>query len=429
MEYNKINCESYNIHTIKTDKFKTCRMEIVFSRKVDKEKMQEFTFLSDVLTDSSAYYTRRKDIAIRLEELYKTIFYGTTNKVGNLFTTSFVLEFIAPAFIKDKDYFDEVLSFPFKIINNPRVKNKEFDLVNFNIVKRRMEDEIASIKESSEKLAILNALAKMDKDSPSSYKVLGTKEMLNNITPSSLYKSYTDLFMHSHCDIYLIGNINMDEAVKITKDNFKCHVIKLNKPSLIVGNKLRKKPLQVEEKADFIQSTLVMIYNISSLEKELKDSAFHVFNYLFAAGGISAKLYQKLRVENSLCYSVKSLYLKYDELLIIEVSLDKKNVSKAEKLIKKTLKEMINGKFSEEELNDAKKNLVFSLKMSSDNNISILNNYIFHYLDELPLIEDRIKNIQEVKREDLIKCGKHLVLNTIYIQNPSKNESDSNERN
>ena len=28
MEYKKYNCNSYNIHTIKTDKFKTVRMEI-----------------------------------------------------------------------------------------------------------------------------------------------------------------------------------------------------------------------------------------------------------------------------------------------------------------------------------------------------------------------------------------------------------------
>ncbi len=429
MEYNKVNCDSYNIHTIKTDKFKTTRMEIIFSREVDKDKMQELTFLSDILTDCSKEYTRRKDIAIRLEELYKTIFYGTTNKVGNLFTVSFILEFINPEYINDNKYFKDVLTFPFKIINNPRVKNKEFDIVNFNIIKKRMEEEIKSVKESSEKLAILNALSKMDSNSPSSYRVLGDLKTLNKITPSSLYETYMDLFNHSNCDIFLIGNINMNEAIKIIKDNFKYHVIKLNKPNLLINNNIRKKPLIVSENVNFVQSTLVMVYNIHNLSKELKNTAFHVFNYILASGGILAKLYQKLRVENSLCYGVKSLYLKYDELLIIEVSLDKNNISKAEKLIKKGVKEMLNGDFSDNDLEDAKRNLLFSLKMAKDNNISIINNYLFHHYDDLPLIDERIKLIEKVTKEDLIKCAKHLVLNTVYIQCPDNKDGDFDARN
>ncbi len=416
MEYKKINCNSYNIHTIKTDKFKTVRMEIIFSREVKKEEMPIFTFLSDIMSDSSKDYQRRKDIAIRLEELYKATFYGATNKVGNLFTISFILEFIAPQYINEPDYLKNVLKFPFEVINNPRVKNKEFDLTNYNIVKKRIIEEIESVKESSDKLAIINALEKMDSTSPSSYKVLGDKEDIEKITPQSLYDAYLDLFNHSNCDIFLIGDINMDECVQIIKDNFKNHVIKLSKPRIIVNNKLRKKVLKVVENSNFVQSTLVMIYNIKSLDKLMKDATFHVFNYLLGSGGISSKLYKNLRVDNSLCYSLRSLYLKYDELLLIEVSLDDSNIKKAEKLIKKSLNEMINGDYTEEVIKDAKKNLIFSLKMGCDNNVSILNNYVFNYFDNLPLLEERIKLIENVQKEDLIKCGKALSINTIYVQ-------------
>lgn len=420
MEYRKFDCNSYKIHTIKTDKFKTVRMEIIFSREVDKKTMPVFTFLADLLTDCSKKYKRRKDIAIRLEELYKAVFYGVTNKVGNLFTTSFILEFIDPSYIKDEDYLNNVLRLPFDIINNPQVKNNEFDLNNFNIIKKGILEEIEALKESSDKLALLNALGKMDNNSPSSFRVLGTKEDIENITPFNLYEAYQDLFNHSNCDIFIIGNINMDESVKIIKDAFRNRVIKLKKPKLLVNNNIRKKPIKVEEKSNFIQSTLVMVYNIHGLEKIDKTAPFHVFNYILGSGGINAKLYQKLRNENSLCYSVRSLYLKYDELLIIEVSLDESNVKKAEKLIRKCIDEMLNGKYTDEVLEDAKKNLIFSLKMGTDNNVSILNNYVFNYFDELPLLEERIELIKSVKRTDLIKCAKSLVLNTIYVQKPSK---------
>lgn len=421
MEYKKYDCNSYNIHTIKTDKFKTVRMEIIFSRKVEKEKMPIFTFLCDLLTDCSKQFQRRKDMAIRLEELYKTTFYGVTNKVGNLFTTSFILEFIDPKFISEKNYLKDVLSFPFQILNNPKVKNKEFDITNFNIIKRRVKEEIESIKENPDKLALINALKTMDENSPSSCKVLGTLEDLEKITPANLYDAYEDLFNHSNCDIFLIGNINVDEVVSIIKDNFKNRVIKLNKPSLNVNNIARKKPIQKSEKSNFVQSTLVMIYNINELSKELKNSAFHVFNYLLGSGGISSKLYKNLRCDNSLCYGVRSLYLKYDGLLIVEVSLDKSNVKLAEKLIKKSINEMIKGKYLDETLEDAKKNLTFSLKMGLDNNVSILNNYVFNVYDNLPLLEERIELINKTTREDLMKCGNSLSLNTIYVQDAGDN--------
>jgi len=164
-----------------------------------------------------------------------------------------------------------------------------------------------------------------------------------------------------------------------------------------------------------------MIYNINNLKKELKDTSFHVFNYLLGSGGISSKLYKNLRTDNSLCYSVRSLYLKYDELLIIEVSLDKSNVLEAEKLIKKSINEMIKGDYLDETLIDAKKNLIFSLKMGLDNNVSILNNYIFNVFDNLPLIEKRIKLINETTKDELMECGKSLSLNTIYIQDAGDN--------
>jgi len=423
MEYRKYNCNSYNIHTIKTDKFKTVRMEIIFSREVEKDKMSAFTFLCDLLTDSSKKYKTRKDIAIRLEELYKSVLYGITNKVGNLFMTSFIFEFIDPKFIKEKDYLKEAVSFPFQIINNPRINQREFDITSFNIVKRRMIQEIESIKENSDKLAINNALKTMDENSPSSYRVLGSIEDVEKLTPSNLCDAYDDLFVHSNCDIFIIGNANMDSLAEIIKESFKNRVIKLTKPKLLVNNNIRKKALRVVEKSNFVQSTLVMIYNIKELNKKEKNIDFHLFNYLFGSGGITSKLYKNLRTDNSLCYSVRSLYLKYDELLVIEVSLDKENVKLAEKLIRKSIKEMINSKYSDETLNDAKKNLIFSLKMGMDNNVSILNNYVFNVFDNLPLLDERIELINKVTREDINKCAKSLVLNTVYIQDAGdKNE-------
>ena len=423
MEYKSYNCNSYSIHTIKTDKFKTVRMEIIFSRNAEKEKMPRFSFLADLLTDSSKKYKSRKEISIILEELYKANFYGVTSKVGNLFTTNFIMEFISPEYINENDYLEKVLSFPFDVICNPNVNNNEFDITNFNIVKRRLAEEIESAKENSNKLAISDALTTMDSASPSSFRVLGTLDDLDKMTPSNLYESYLDLLNHSNCDIFIIGNINMDDAVKIIKNSFKNRVIKLNKPKLYVDNKLKRKALEKTNEKAFIQSNLVMIYNIKSLNDYEKNIAFYVLNYILG-GGLTSILYDNLRGKNSLCYSVRSMYLKQDSLLIINTLLDKKNIDKAKKLIIKSINEVKNGKFSEKMLIETKKMLKMSLKNGLDNNVVIINNYEFKIFDNLPSIEERIELIDKVNKEDVINCIKKIQLNTIYSQVGVANERD-----
>ena len=168
-----------------------------------------------------------------------------------------------------------------------------------------------------------------------------------------------------------------------------------------------------------------MIYNIVGLTEDEIDADFHVFNYIFGAGGISSMLYKTLRCDHSLCYAVRSLYLKYDGLLVIEVSLDKENVNLAQKLIREALKDFVKGNFPDSSLEDAKKSLLHSLQMTCDSNVSLLNNYEFHQFASLPLISEREEMIRKVTKEDVIKCAKSLRENTIYVQDSEAN----NERN
>lgn len=414
MEYKSYNCKAYNIHTVKTDKFKTVRMEIVFRREVKKEDMQAYTFLCDLMSDVSKMYPKRRDMVIKLEELYKAYFYATTNKVGNLFTISFCYEFIDPIYINEDNYLEEVIKFPFEVIKNPNVENNEFDLVAFNNVKRRMKRGIEGLRENPIKYAINAAFKNMDKNSPTSYRVTGDLEGLNKITRENLYNYYLEL-LNSTCDIFVIGNLDMDKTVQIIKKNFDYNVISTDKYEIDIINKERKKPLVVKEKLDFVQSTLVMIFNINGLDEKDKLFSFHVFNYIFGDGGISSKLYQKIRVDKSYCYSIRSMYLKYDNLLLITTSLDNENVENTKKLVIECLNDMASGNFGEDDIVDAKKNLILSLKMALDNNYAIMNNLEFKVFSELPLPEERVEFIQNVSKEDVMRVAKKIKLNTVFV--------------
>lgn len=415
MIYKTYKCNSFNVHTIKTDKFKTSHLEITFRKKIVKEELGAYTFLMDMLSETSKNYPKRQDLIVLFEELYRSGAYGVSTKIGNVLNNTMIVDFINPDFIEEDDYLENVIKLPFELLLNPNVVNEEFDLKQFNIIKERLRREINSVKDNPFKLAVRNAFETMDSNSPTSYSILGTIEELDKITPSSLYKTYKTLFKECVCDIFVIGNLDMDEVVSLIKKYFKHRYINNEVLTLGVDNKIRRKEIFKTDKSDNIQANMVMIYNIEDLSEEERHVAFQVFNYIFGNGGLTSKLYREIREVNSLCYNISSLYMKYDKLLVIHMSLDNKNVNKAVSLVKKCIKDMINGDFSNEELDDAKMNLIMSLDLVSDNNVAIVNNYAFECWDNLPDIEKRKEMLNSVTKENVVKVAKKLKLNTIYV--------------
>ena len=414
MKYKTYNCNSFDVHTIKTDKFKTSHVEVIFRDIANKEEMGAYSFLADMLSQSSKTYPRKKDLITRFEELYKIIVYATTLRVGNVLDFHVSLDFINPNYINDKSYVEEVIKTLFDIIENPNVTNDEFDLKTFNIVKERLKREINSLKENPMKQSIKEAFKAMNTNTPTSYELLGTLESLEKITPSSLYKTYRNLRKNFKVDIFLIGNLEMDDTVSLIKKYFKNRYIIENKLDLMVDNKEIKRLVVKSITSDNVQANLVMIFNLKNLTEIEKNITFNVFNYLYGSGGLTSKLYQSIREKNSLCYQISSMYLKYDKLLLVHISLEQVNVKKAASLVKKELKNMQAGNFTEEELKDAINNMIISLDMAQDNTVSIINNYVFHVFDNLPMPEERVEMFKNIKKEDVINVAKKVKLNTIF---------------
>lgn len=413
MEYKKYLGSSFNVYTIKTDRFKTSHLEVVFHDYADQDTIGAYSFLADILSDSCHKYPKKKDLITRFEELYKIVIYAQTVRVGNIISLHVSLDFINPEYINDPKYLEEVLKTLFEIIDNPNVVNDEFSLKSFNIIKERIKREILSLKENPIKQSIKESFKLMDESTPTSYELLGTLESLEKITPESLYKTYKNLRKNFKVDIFLIGNLDMDKTVSLIKENFKNRYIVDKSFDLVVKNKLTKKVKYKEIPSENVQANVAMLFNLDALTELEKNITMLAFNYLFGSGGLNAKLYKSIREENSLCYTINSMYLKYDSLLLVQISLDNKNVKQAIDLVKKELVKMQKGLFTDTELEETISNMLVSLDMTLDNNVAILNNYIFNIYDNLPLIPERMELFKKLTKEDIINVAKKIKLNSI----------------
>lgn len=414
MEYKVYDCESYKIHTIKTDKFKNCSMEIIFRDYLSKNRITEYNILVDLLMHSSLKYPKRRDVSIELENLYNSFIRGVVTRIGNCNSISFVMDFLNPKYCDD-GFLEEAISFPFEMIQNPNMQMGEFDQRSFKIIKNRIKSDIESLKESAPRYAFRRSLELMDKDSPTSYYMVGYMDDLEAISASSLVNTYKRLLNDFVCDIYIIGNLDMDKVVSIIRKKFKRRSLVCKNIPLYVDNKIRKRKIDVCETGKYEQDSFVMIFNLDNLTVRERCFVIQLYNVILGSGGLTSKLYQYLREQNSLCYSVSSMYQKYDSLLIVYAGIDAKDKDKCVKLVNKAMKEMSNGDFSDEDLDNAKKTIISSIKMSEDSQFGIVNNYLFHELDNLPFYEERIKEFKTVTKDEIMDVAKKVKLNTIYL--------------
>ncbi len=426
MKYKSYKFDTFNLYTIETDRFKNCHMEITFYDNVDKKTLGMRNFLVEMLTHSSKKYPKRKDIVTTLEELYQSFFYGVSSKVGNMAISNFVFDFINPEFVNDEDFLTKALTFPFEIIEHPNVTNNAFDARSFQIIKKRIISDIKSIKENPVNYSFKRALENMDSNSTTSLSVLGSIEEINAITPESLYSYYHEFFDKSLCNIYIIGNLDMDRVQDIIKKHFHNNCIKHHQINPYVINKRRSRELIIKEPSSFNQTNLVLGFHLGTLNQNELDYILTVFNEILCAGGLKSKIYQALREENELCYSVSSIVSKYDGMYYIHVGLDHKNVPLAIKLIKKCFHDVSLGKISDDEINLAKRELITSLDIVIDNQNSIINNYTFHTIANTPLYKDLKSMYESVTLKELKTLGKKCKLNFIYELESKETENEGN---
>lgn len=422
MEYHVINKKSYNIHTLKNNRFKTTRIEVIFRLNVNKDNIYLYTFLCDLLNYSYKECPTKRDMNLKAKDLYNTFFSFNSIVLGSSLTVYASTSFINPEYIDEKDYLDKVIKTFFSFILKPNVTNREFDQTSFNVVKNNILIDIDAIEENPNRKAMRNAFNLMDKDSITSAYKLGKRVDVERITPSSIYEVYENLINNAVVDIFVSGSTDLDNVTFLIDKYYDNKNIRDGKFNYFIEN---KEVFKIKKKKDidkFDQSQLLMLYNVNNVTKYERDIVFVVLNYILGNGGLRSKIYRYVREDNSLCYRISSMYLKFDSLLFISSSLVYENVEKTITLVDKAIKEMKKGIFTEEDIDDAKKNLLMSININLKNPNSILDNMEMNYFMDTYLLEEKKELISKVTKEDIIKLAKKIRANTYYCLQEVNNE-------
>lgn len=415
MNYKKTSTFSYNLHTIKTNKFKTITVKINFKRKLIKDEITARNMIVSLLCDSTKEFPTKRLMSIECENLYELGYVGMNYTSGIYNIMSFEATFLNEEYT-EPGMLDKSIKFLSDLIFNPNVDSKGFKEENFKLAYNLLKENILSQKENSDLYSKIRLLEEMEPDTCVSYRKCGYIEDLEKLSPKTLYQYYESILNSDTIDIFVIGNISVSNIRKIIENNFK-QIRTLKKPTqshFYLPKKHRFIPKKVFESQKINQSKLVLGYKIDKMTDFELRYVLNVYSYILG-GSADSKLFKTVREENSLCYYINSIPHPLNSIMLINAGINKKNYDKVVALIKTAVKDVKRGKFSNDDIIKAKVTYANSLKELEDSPDSILGLYAgIEYLKSDDLTE-RLNKINRVTAADVVRLASKVHLDTIYM--------------
>lgn len=421
MKTKEIDLKYAKLHLIKTKDFRSINIKVLLKDEIRKEDITKRNFLAEYLILTTKKYKTRQELSLKIQELYSLFLSAYNTRIGNYLITKFNLSMLDPKYT-ESCMLNDSIDLLSEVIFNPNQKNGKFDSNSFNIVKRGILNEIKTLKENPKDYANIKMFENMDKNAPYSYNGYGYLEDLEKIDEKNLYEYYKDFIKTASVDIYVIGNFDEKEMIRIIKEKLNFKTLKKEKKDIYVKNNINKEKTIIE-KDNFNQSKLAIGCKLKDLTDFERKYVINMYNMILG-GGFNSKFMQEIREKNSLAYYINSSILKADNILLIQSGISANNFKKVISSIKKIMKEMEHGNIKESELENSKTEYLSLLDEINDSIDSILENKIATYLLNLDEFSVRKEKMKEVTIKDISNLAKKVHIDTIYLLEDGGNNEE-----
>ena len=210
--------EGINLHTIKTNKFKTNLLSVFITTPLVKENITKQALISSVLRRGSKTMPTSEEISITLEEMYGASFDCGIDKIGNNHIIKLYLETINDEFLPEKnDILQKAINTILEIAFNPLVENGTFKEEYVKTEKENLKQIIEGKKDNKAKYSLDRCIEEMYKGMPYGLYKFGNVEDLEELTAKELYNYYKEMIKQCKIDIFISGKIDEKEIIKINK--------------------------------------------------------------------------------------------------------------------------------------------------------------------------------------------------------------------
>lgn len=413
------------LHTVQTDKFKMSRLSFNFIIPKDKLLSQLTKLTLSVMMRGSEKYPSITEINKSLDDLYGTNVSFRALSVGDKSVFRISCKMLDNRYRMDgddTDILEEVIKILSDIVFNPLRDENGLLLADYVESEKKIAvDSIRSQINDQRAYASRQCDAIMFKDTPYGISTGGDIKTISELTQEQVTSNAKYFVDNAHLECYYVGSEDPSRVRELISKYFDLTgegelELKYEETPFLSN---RENVVYVENVMPVSQGRLSMGYRCGVVLADDKYYAMSLCNEILGGSSV-AKLFLNVREKKSLCYYCYSTYHSATGTIKIGCGINPENRDIAQEEIEKQILLMKNGEFDDGEIEVAKRTIISGLKQISDSPAS-MEAYAFRraVASAHDSIDECIKKINAVRREDIIEVAQALCLDTVYFLNGS----------
>lgn len=408
--------EGVNLHVLPTKQYKTIRIFIRFTARLQQEVITKRSLLSSMLETNSLNYPDQTKLSAKLAELYGASLGLSVRKKGNLHWLNVGISFVNGEYVNDPNLFSQAVDFLKEVLFYPNIKNQQFDQLTFDLEKNNLRLYLESLKEDKQTFASY-ALQELYFENSPEQKIpsLGVVEEIDKITARSLAAYYQEMMANDQIDIFVVGDVDPDKAAEAV-GQLPFEPRETAHPELFYTQPQVNIVKERQVREPIVQAKLNLAYQTNVYYDEPERFALMVFNGLFG-GFPHSKLFMNVREKESLAYYASSSVDTFRGFMSVQTGIDEKNRNQVLRLIHEQLESLRNGEITDLELAQTKAMLRNQYLLSLDSpQAAIEASFLDSWLPETKLSDEEwLKRMESVTIKEIQQVAEQIELQAIFF--------------
>ncbi|MBI1853936.1 MAG: insulinase family protein [Planctomycetes bacterium] len=401
----------------RTDKFKTITLK-AFLRSSLREDVTSNALLPSVLKRGTESHPTFRDVTRHLENLYGASYSADVLKIGEEHVLSFRIEVLADAFVsKRRGLFPHAAAFLAEMLFRPALdRGDRFPADVVEQEKLNLRRLIESLINNKISYASERLIQEMCKGEPFARYEYGDVADLDAIDGESLRRHHRQMMSRAPLHLFVVGDVDprsvaetLAEALPLAERSRDTRI-----PPPPIQRPAARVRMVVEEE-EVTQGKLAIGYRTEVMPTDDRFVALAFASAIFGGGPFS-KLFKNVREKASLAYYAHSALEKCKGILLVQCGIESANFDKALRIIKRQLKDIVDGKFGDEEFSATRRALVTRMQAVEDSPAQLVNATLEGLVSGRVRPTDRvIRDIRRVRPGDVVDAARTIRLDTVYF--------------
>lgn len=279
--------------------------------------------------------------------------------------------------------------------------NSKFDSIDIEKESKVILEEINMYEDSPDDIVFTKLQKEIWQNSPLAYNVLGTKENVSRFKRQDFIEYMDNKYVGENIVVAIAGSFDKEKVLDVIKQ--KMSSMPKGKVNLEADKQYIYTPSRTKVYKDIEQLHLAIVFDGISI-KDKHNYSMSLLNAIIG-GGMSSILFQKVREEHGIAYSIYSYNNSYvnNGLFNIYVALNKSQLDKTINIIYKEIANLKNNKITNQQIEKTKEqlksNYIMGLESTSNRMSSIGRSKVL--VNKIKTPDEIIQEVDLIRKEDI----------------------------